>query len=49
LQAFETEMLAKEENLAGLGRLSRALIGRAEAMNSGYRTILDMDSPEVPV
>jgi Transposase DDE domain group 1 len=49
LQSFETEMLAEEENLAGLGRLNRALIGRAEAMDSGYRTILDMDSTEVPV
>ena len=49
LQTFETEMLAEEENLAGLGRLNRALIGRAEAMNAGYRTILDMDSTEVPV
>jgi DDE family transposase len=49
LQTFETEMLAEEENLAGLGRLNRALIGRAEAMDSGYRTILDMDSTEVPV
>ena len=49
LQSFETEMLAQEENFAGLGRLNRALIGRAEAMDSGYRTILDMDSTEVPV
>ncbi len=49
LQTFETEMLAEEENLAGLGRLNGALIGRAEAMNAGYRTILDMDSTEVPV
>jgi DDE family transposase len=49
LQTFETEMLAEEENFAGLGRLNRALIGRAEAMDSGYRTILDMDSTEVPV
>lgn len=49
LQTFETEMLAEEENFAGLARLNRALIGRAEAMDSGYRTILDMDSTEVPV
>jgi hypothetical protein len=42
-------MLAEEENFAGLARLNRALIGRAEAMDSGYRTILDMDSIEVPV
>ena len=49
LQSFETEMLAQEENLAGLARLNRALIGKAEAVESGYRTILDMDSTEVPV
>ena len=49
LQTFETEMLAEEENFAGLARLNRALIGRAEAMGSGYRTILDMDSTEIPV
>ena len=49
MQTFETEMLAEEENLTGLGRLNRALIGRAEAMDSGYRTILDMVSTEVAV
>jgi hypothetical protein len=49
LQTFETEMLAEEENFAGLGRLNRALVGRAEAMDSDYRTILDMDSTEIPV
>jgi len=47
LQSFETEMLTQEENFAGLARLNRALIGKVEA--SGYRTILDMDSTEVPV
>lgn len=49
LQSFETEMLTEEQNFAGLARLNRALIGKAEAMDSGYRTILDMDSTEVPV
>src|SRR5229473_2164656 len=49
LQSFETEMLAEEENFAGLGRLNRALIGKAETMDSGYRTVLDMDSTEIPV
>src|SRR5438445_8607272 len=49
LQTFETEMLAEEENFPGLGRLNRALIGRAETMDSGYRTVLDMDSTEIPV
>jgi hypothetical protein len=49
LQTFETEMLAEEENFAGLARLSRELIGKAETMDSDYRTILDMDSTEIPV
>src|SRR5271167_1538213 len=49
LQTFETEMLAKEENFVGLARLNRELIGRAEAMHWHYRTVLDMDSTEIPV
>jgi hypothetical protein len=49
LQSFETEMLADEENFAGLAGFNRALIGKAEAMDSGYRTVLDMDSTEIPV
>jgi len=49
VQSFETEMLGEEENFAGLGRLNRALIGKAETMDSGYRTVLDMDSTEIPV
>ena len=47
LQTFETEMLAEEENFAGLRRLNRALVGKAEIMDSGYRTVLDMDSTEI--
>ncbi len=49
LQTFQTEMLAEEENFAGLAGLNRELLGRAEAIDSGYRTILDMDSTETPV
>ena len=49
LQTFETEMLAEDENFAGLGRLNRALIGKSKMMDSGYRTVLDMDSTEIPV
>ncbi|MBI1955336.1 MAG: IS1380 family transposase [Acidobacteria bacterium] len=49
LQSFETELLAEEENFAGLARLNRELIGRAEAINGHYRTVLDMDSTEIPV
>jgi len=49
LQTFETEMLAEEGNFAGLARLNRELIGRAEAIHWQYRTVLDMDSTEIPV
>jgi hypothetical protein len=49
LQTFETEMLAEEENFAGLARLNRELIGKAEALGSPYRGVLDMDSTEIPV
>src|SRR5712692_3649192 len=49
LQTFETEMLAEEGNFAGLAGLNRALIGRAEATDSGHRTILDLDSTEIPL
>jgi Transposase DDE domain group 1 len=49
LQTLETEMLAEDANCAGLGRLNRALIGKAEAMDSGDRTVPDMDSTEIPV
>jgi len=49
LQSFETEMLAEEGNFAGLAKLNRALIGRVEAMDSGSRTVLDLDSTEIPV
>jgi len=49
LQTFETELLANEENFVGLARLNRELIGKAEALSSTYRTVLDMDSTEIPV
>jgi len=49
LQTFETEILAEEGNFAGLARLNRELIGKAEALDSPYRTVLDMDSTEIPV
>jgi hypothetical protein len=48
LQSFETEILAEDANFAGLAGLSRALIAKAEALDSGYRTVLDMDSTEIP-
>ena len=49
LQTFETEMLAKEENFVGLARINRELIGKAEVLGSTYRTVLDLDSTEIPV
>jgi hypothetical protein len=35
LQSFETEMLGEEQNFARLARLNRALIGKAEGLDSG--------------
>jgi hypothetical protein len=49
LQSFETGMLTDEENFAGLARINRELIGKAEALNSPQRVVLDMDSTEIPV
>jgi hypothetical protein len=49
LQTFETEMLAGDENFAGLARINRDLIGKAEAVDSPQRVVLDMDSTEIPV
>jgi Transposase DDE domain group 1 len=49
LQSFETEVLAQEENLAGLKAISRDLIAKAESVDSQQRVVLDMDSTEIPV
>jgi hypothetical protein len=49
LQSFGTEMMAEDANFAGLASLSRALIAKAEALDSGSRTVLEMDSTEIPV
>ena len=49
MQTFETEMLAEEENFAGLARINRALIGKVEALDSAQPVVLDMDSTEIPV
>jgi len=49
LQSFETEILAENANFAGLAGLSRALIAKAEALDLGHSTVLDMDSTEIPV
>jgi len=49
LQTVETEMLAEEENFHSLARINRRLIGKAEALGSPQRVVLDMDSTEIPV
>ena len=49
LQSFETEVLAQEENVAGLEAINRELIAKAETIGSPKRVVLDMDSTEIPV
>jgi hypothetical protein len=49
LQSFEAQILTEDANFAGLARLNRELLGKAEAMDTNYRTVLDMDSTEIPV
>jgi hypothetical protein len=49
LQSFETEVLTREENLAGLAALNRELVTRVEGIDSLRRIVLDMDSTEVAV
>jgi hypothetical protein len=49
LQSFEAELLAEPENLAGLSAINRELIGKAEAIDSPQRVVLDIDSTEIPV
>jgi hypothetical protein len=49
LHWFETDLLAREENLTGLGRLNRELLARAEGVGSPHRAVLDMASSESPV
>ncbi|MGH9476834.1 MAG: transposase [Terriglobales bacterium] len=49
LQSFETQMLAEDGNFAGLARLNRALVARAEALDARVRAVLDMDSTEIRV
>src|ERR1017187_1962877 len=49
LHWFETEVLSQDENLAGLGRINRGLLAKAEVVDSFGRVVLDMDSTEIPV
>jgi hypothetical protein len=49
LQSFETELLTREDNRAGLAAINRELMAKAEALDSPQRVVLDMDSTEIPV
>jgi hypothetical protein len=49
LQSFETDMLAEDENFAGLAAINRELIAKAEAVDPPQRVVLDMDSTEILV
>ncbi len=49
LHWFETELLTRDDNLAGLMAVNRDLIGQAETCDRSDRTVLDMDSSESPV
>lgn len=49
LRSFEIDLLAQDENVAGLGATDRELTGRAGTVDSPRRVVLDMDSTEVPV
>jgi hypothetical protein len=49
LQSFETDLLAQDENVAGLATINRELLAKAETLESPRRVVLDMDSTEIPV
>ncbi len=49
LHWFETDLLAREENLTGLTTLNRELVAQAEGVGSSQRVVLDMDSSESAV
>jgi hypothetical protein len=49
VHSFETELLTKDENLAGLAAINRELLARVEAMESSRRMVLDIDSTEISV
>jgi hypothetical protein len=49
LQSFETELLRQEKNLTVLAAINRALMEKAETIDSPPRVALHMDSTEIPV
>ncbi len=48
LQTFETDMLAEDENFAGLGRLNRALVGKSITRQQPGRVRQGKTSPRHP-
>ena len=44
LHWFETDLLAREENMTGLARLNRELVAQAEGVGSPHRVVLDLDA-----
>jgi hypothetical protein len=48
VQTFETEMLAEEENFAGLARINRELISKVEALDAVQRVVIDRHSTRDP-
>jgi hypothetical protein len=48
LQTFETDLLAQDENLAGLAAINRELLAKAETFESPQRVVQNMDSTEIP-
>ena len=48
-QSFESEMLAEEENFAGLARIDRELIGRLEAIDSLQAVLLEINGTETSI
>lgn len=49
LHWFETDLLAREENLSGLARLNRELVAQGESVGSPHPVVLDLDSSESPI
>ena len=47
LPSFETEVLARQEDLAGLPAINRQSNAKAEAVYSSQRVAVDMDSTEI--
>jgi hypothetical protein len=49
LHWFETGVLTQAANLRGLAAMNRELLAKAEGQERSWRSVLDMDSTEIPV